>query len=242
MDELDFSRRAELTERMDEPCSYESLRDCLRGIEWVSRLTRGHRPTMEFMERLVASPTSENPDAGHPPLRVVDVGCGYGEMLRRIERWSKKRGIAVKLTGVDLNAYAVRAAREASAGSGIEWVAGDVYSCAVAGGADVVISSLVTHHLSEEEIVRFLAWMEGTAQRGWFINDLHRKPMPYRVFSAVMKFGPWHPFLRPDGLASIRRSFLAEDWERMCGAAGVDGVEIREYRPARLCVGRVKTA
>jgi SAM-dependent methyltransferase len=248
VDDLDFSRRAELTERMDGPCSYESLRDCLRGIEWVSRLTRGYRPTMEFMERVVAlsdrEPTSQNRELGHPirPLQIVDVGCGYGEMLRRSERWAEKRGIAVALTGVDLNAHAVRAAREASesAGSRIEWIAGDVYSCAAAAEADVVISSLLTHHLSETEIVEFLAWMERTARRGWFVNDLHRKPMPYRIFSAVMRFGPWHPFLRPDGLTSIRRSFVRQDWVRMCEAAGVGAVEIREYRPARLCVGRVK--
>jgi SAM-dependent methyltransferase len=234
----DFSQRAELTERMDGPCSFEELRDCLRGIERVSRLTLGYRPTIEFLGRVVdAVPARDG------PLRIVDVGCGYGEMLRRIEHWAGRRGLAVALTGVDLNPQAVRAAREATpAGSRIEWCVGDACSCAAAGEADVVISSLLTHHLKEPEIVRFLIWMERTARVGWFISDLHRMPTPHRIFGAVMRFGWWHPFTRPDGLASIRRSFLAEDWQRMCAAAGLDPstLSIREHRPARLCVERMK--
>jgi hypothetical protein len=45
-----------------------------------------------------------------------------------------------------------------------------------------------------------------------------------------------------DGPVSIRRSFVAEDWKNLCAAAEVaaEAVSIREYRPARLCVGRVK--
>jgi hypothetical protein len=68
--------------------------------------------------------------------------------------------------------------------------------------------------------------------------------VPYTIFSATMHGPWWHKFIRPDGLASIRRSFLAEDWVRMCAAAGLGAgdVEIRECRPARLCLGRVKTA
>jgi 2-polyprenyl-3-methyl-5-hydroxy-6-metoxy-1,4-benzoquinol methylase len=238
MAEQDFSRRAELGELMDGPCSYEELRDCLRDIARVNRLTLAHRPTMEWLGRVARVGRS-----GSSPLRIVDVGCGYGDMLRRVERWAARRGVAVELTGVDLNANAVRAAREATAaGSRISWVVGDVYSCAAAAQADVVISSLLTHHLSEREIVRFLGWMESTARVGWFVNDLHRRSAPYYVFRAVAAVAGWHRFVRHDGPVSIRRSFVREDWERMCGAAGLDmgAVEIREYRPARLCVGRIR--
>ncbi len=35
-------------------------------------------------------------------------------MLRRIERWSAHEGIEIRLTGVDLNPHAIRAAREFS--------------------------------------------------------------------------------------------------------------------------------
>ena len=49
-------------------------------------------------------------------------------------------------------------------------------------------------------------------------------------------------FVKNDGAVSIRRSFVVEDWQRLCAAAGLDArtVSINEYRPARLCVGRIK--
>jgi SAM-dependent methyltransferase len=237
---IDFSQRALLEEQMDGPCSYEELRQCLRDLAWVNRLTRAHRPIMQWLEE-VAHTQSER----DRPLRIVDFGCGYGDMLRRIERWAGRRGVAVELIGVDVNANAIRAAREATpASSRIVWINGDVYAGAAGGDLDVVTVSGVLHHLAEPEIIRFLQWAEQTARVGWCIVDLHRKPVPYKVFNVIMRGGWWHPYIRPDGLTSIRRSFLAEDWERMCSAAGVDAsaVEIREHKPARLCVRRLKAA
>jgi len=228
---------------MDGPCSYDELRDCLRDIAKVNRLTFAGRPTIDWLARVTERRGSDAPgphlalDLGR--LRIVDVGCGYGDTLRRIERWAGERGLDVELMGVDLNPAAVRIAREATpAGSRIEWIAGDVYSCVAE--ADLAISSLLTHHLAEEEIVRFLEWMERTARVGWFVNDLHRQAVPYYVFRAVAAVAGWHPFVRHDGPVSIRRSFVREDWRRMCAAAGLDAVTIAEWRPARLCVGRVK--
>jgi SAM-dependent methyltransferase len=244
-DPIDFSQRADLDECMDGPCSYEDLRACLRDLAVVNRLTRAHRPILRWLERLMdARLTSHERDVERPhPLRIVDFGCGYGDMLRRIEGWAARRGTAVELIGVDVNANAIRAAREATpASSRIVWFNGDVALCAEAAGADVFTVSGVMHHLTEAEIVRLIAWMEQTARVGWFIADLHRMRLPYRVFDLAMCGPWWHPYIRPDGLASIRRSFLAQDWRRMCAAAGLEAedVQICEHRPARLCVERTK--
>jgi SAM-dependent methyltransferase len=238
----DFSRRADLQdspEWMDGPCSYEDLRDCLRDLAVVNRLTGAYRPTLGWLETVVGL------DSPPGPLRIVDVGCGYGDMLRRIEIWAARRGLAVELIGVDLNPDAVRAAREATpAESRIRFIAGNVYSCAQAQGADLVVSSLLTHHLSEAEIVHLLRWMESTARRGWFVSDLHRQAVPYHFFRAVAPVSGWHRFVHHDGPVSILRSFVPEDWRRMCAAAGLsaESVNIDEWRPARLCVGRAKSA
>jgi SAM-dependent methyltransferase len=235
---LDFSRRADLIEMMDQPCSYAELRACLHDIARVNRLTFADRPTLKWLEEVVAT---------HPmsagPLRIMDVGCGYGDTLRLIHGWAAKRKIPVALTGIDLNPDAIRAAREATPRSQrIEWLVGDARTDDTAGDIDIVICSLLTHHLTDPQIVHFLRWMEQTTRRGWFINDLHRKPIPYHLFRLWARFTNWHPFVMHDGPVSIRRSFIAEDWQSLCAAAEVaaETVSIREYRPARLCVGRMK--
>jgi SAM-dependent methyltransferase len=233
---LDLSRRAELVEMMDQPCSYEELSSCLRDIARVNRLTFAERPTLSWIAELQASLPARH-------LRIVDVGCGYGETLRHIHAWADRRGALVVLTGIDRNPDAIRAAREATpTNQKIEWIVGDALSDAVSGDIDIVISSLLTHHLTDPQIVCFLQWMERTVQCGWFINDLHRKSIPYHLFRIWAKFTNWHPFVKNDGAVSIRRSFLADDWRTLCTAAGIglDAVSIREYRPARLCVGRMK--
>ena len=230
---FDFSRRAglaEYPELMDGPCGYEELRGCLRGIARVNRLTGAYRPTLRWLGGLPRQAEA---------LRVLDVGCGYGDMLREIHGWARRRGVAVELRGIDLNGDAVRAAREATVpGLGIEYVAGDAY--AFGGEVDVVVSSLLTHHLEEAEIVRFLRWMDGRARVGWFVNDLERQRVPYELFKGLARVMGWHRFVQHDGPVSILRSFRREDWVRMCGAAGVAGWEVEAWRPARLCVGRVK--
>jgi SAM-dependent methyltransferase len=240
VERLDFSERAQLEERMDGPCSYEELRRCLRDLAIVNRLTGAHLPILDYLQEV-----TQARNAPHRPLRVVDFGCGYGDMLRRIEQWAAQRGVALELVGTDVNANAIRAAREATpASSRIAWIHGDVHAGVAGGEADVVTASGVLHHLAEPEIVRFLEWAEHTARMGWIIVDLHRKPMPHSIFNALMRGPWWHPFIRCDGLASIRRAFLIEDWQRMCAAAGLcaEGIEIREHRPARLCVERRKAA
>ena len=222
---------------MDQPCSYEELRGCLHDIARVNRLTFAYRPTISWMEELVAA---------HPPvspLRVVDVGCGDGNMLRRIHAWAARREVPVALTGIDLNPDAIHAAREATPPElQIDWIVGDALSSAAIGDIDVVICSLLTHHLTDPQIVLFLQWAERATRRGWFINDLHRKAVPYHLFRLWARFTNWHPFVKNDGAVSIRRSFVADDWHSLCAAAGLDPktVSIKDYRPARLCVGRIK--
>jgi SAM-dependent methyltransferase len=235
---LDFSRRANLTELMDGPCSYEELRDCLHDIARVNRLTFAYRPTISWMDELIAAHPSHS-----GRLRVVDVGCGYGDMLRRIDRWANARGVHVELTGVDLNPDAIRAAKEATpAAQRIQWVVGDALSGDATADTDVIVSSLLTHHLADAQIVALLRWMERTARLGWFVNDLHRQPVPYHLFRLVAPILRLHPFARNDGPVSIRRSFVPNDWRRLCAAAGLapEAASIREHRPARLCVGRIK--
>ena len=237
-DAVNLSRRAapsELLEWMDEPSSYEDFRQCLVDLGQVNRLTLSYRPTLAFLDRLVATAKPQQ------PLRIIDIGSGGGDMLRCVANWAERRGVAVGLTGIDLNPYAARAAKEFTPDEyKIQWITGDAF--AYTEPVDVVLSSLFTHHLEEPEIVRFLAWSEAVARRGWFVNDLVREATPYSLFGFLAKVMRWHRFVRHDGPVSFRRSFREDDWERMVAAAGVakTSVKLARWTPGRLCVERVK--
>lgn len=235
---FDLTRRTELTELMDEPCSRDVLRGCLQDIARTNRLTFAYRPLLEWLNRL----TADLPPLA-APLRILDVGCGYGDGLRRIERWAKRRHIPVELVGLDLNPDATALAEEATnSSSRIKWITADVLAYVPPAPPHLIISSLFTHHLNEEQIVQFLRWMEEHARLGWFINDLSRAPIPYHVFRAFSRIARLHHYVQYDGPVSIARSFVADEWRSMCAAAGLDEAttEIRGFKPARLCVSRRK--
>ena len=135
---LDFSARAQLTELMDGPCSREQLRACLRDLAKVNRWLMAYRPLLGWLDSLPLQNSNE-------PLRILDVGCGYGDGLRRIERWAQERAVGAELTGIDLNMDTVVIAAEASsAASAIEWVNADVFEYSSREPIDLVVSALFT--------------------------------------------------------------------------------------------------
>ena len=232
---VDLSQRLIATELMDgADVDFATFRDTLVDLAKVNRLTLAYRPTLDFLARLAA----EGLWPVDRPLHILDVGSGYGDMLRRIARWASQRGLEVKLTGLDLNPFAERAAERAPGSAVIEFVTGDLYDHR--SGVDVAISSLFTHHLAEDELIRFLEWQESNARIGWFINDLLRHSFSYRGFAILSGLMRWHPFVRHDGPMSIARAFRPEDWSRLLALAGVRQARIEPWFPFRLCVSRVR--
>jgi SAM-dependent methyltransferase len=233
---------ADLPELMDGSCTYEEFRDCLHDLAKVNRLTRAYRPTLDFLDRVAAG--VELPR----PLRILDVGSGGGDMLRQVANWAERRGIAVELTGVDLNPYSAQAAREFGVrdpegrptASKIRWITGDVFAYVPPEKIDVVLSALFTHHLSSADVVRFLGWMEEKASVGWFVNDLRRSARAARWFRVLAVMMRWHRFVRHDGPVSLQRAFRENDWRRMLAAANVPaGAAVVESHPmSRMCVSR----
>jgi SAM-dependent methyltransferase len=237
----DFSRRApldEFPELMDGPCTHDQLRACLRDLARLNRWFLAYRTVLDWLDE-------SQLQSGAETIRILDVACGYGDTLRRIEQWAAGREVRVELTGLDLSVDAVAIAAEASGGtSRIRWIAGDVFAYAPAEPPHLVITSQFTHHLADEDVVRFVRWMERNALMGWFVHDLSRARVPYQLLRWFTRLARLHPFVQNDGPVSIARAFVEEDWRRLCGAAGLAAGEytILSYKPARLCVSRRRTA
>jgi len=181
----------------------DEFRACLVDLERVNFWTMTYRPTMALFDGLA--------DRGllprDRPLVVMDIGSGYGGMLRKIDAWAQKRGVAVDLTGIDLNPWSAASAAEATApGRPIHWVTENLFDYAPVRPIDLIVSSQFTHHLDDALLVRFIRWMEQTARLGWFVSDLHRHPIPYHFFKIWSGLAGWHRFVQHDGPISHDRS------------------------------------
>jgi len=192
----------------------------------VNAITMAARPTLDFLARGSKGMTS---------FRLLDVGFGDGDMLRRIARWAKKRGIAAELVGVDLNPRSELAARAHTPDDlAIRYVTGD-YADHAGEGWDFIISSLVAHHMTHPELIAFLRFMAAEARRGWLINDLHRHGFPHWGFPILARIAGWHPIVRHDGTLSIARAYRPGEWPPILTEAGVSARVYRAF-PFRLCV------
>jgi 2-polyprenyl-3-methyl-5-hydroxy-6-metoxy-1,4-benzoquinol methylase len=225
--------RSRQDEQMDapdlDPAVYEKV---LHDLARVNRATFTAWPTLAFLNRAIG---------GAKRFRLIDVGFGDGDVLRAVARWARKRGIAAELVGVDLNEKSVKAARDATpADMAIDYRAGDYAD--QAGPWDFVVSSQVTHHMTDPQLLAFLRYMEAEARIGWLICDLHRLQFSYWGFPLLARLLMVHRIVREDGQLSIARSFRKGDWEVYLREAGISPDQVRIVRrfASRLCVERVR--
>lgn len=230
-----LEQRSHETELMDQGgLSFAEFHHCLQSLETINQLTLAYRPTLRWLRPWLQCPE---------PLTILDAGSGGGDMLRRIEKTAAKtRGSAsTKLIGVDLNPWSRQSAERSSPGSGASFVTADVFAFEPDHPVDLVISSLFTHHLTDHQLVDFLKWMHGRARRGWFINDLHRHPVPYHFIRYATAALSRNRLVRNDAAVSVARAFSVADWRRLLALAGLDQhVRIQWFFPFRLCLSCVK--
>ena len=227
-----LAKRSKADEQMDAAdLSPETYAAILGDLATANMLTMAARPTLAFLDR-IARPGQN--------LKILDVGYGHGDMLRRIARWSERRGVVCELVGIDLNPRSEAIAREATPlDMPITYRTGD-YAELAGEQWHAVISSLVAHHMSHDQLVDFLRFMEREAERGWLVNDLHRHRLAYMGFPLLARAMGWHRIVREDGTLSIARSFRPDEWQAILGEAGIEGVELRRWFPFRLCASRVR--
>lgn len=229
------TRRIE-EEMMDDPALDPAIyTQVLHDLAKVNRITLAHRPTLAFLERAVGNRTS---------FRLLDVGFGDGDMLRQIAKWAARKGIAAELVGVDLNEKSVAAARSVTPDDmPITYLTGDYTDLTQVDGNegfDCIISSLVAHHMTRDQLKEFLGFMNREASAGWIVNDLHRHRFAYFGWPLLAGLMRWHPIVKHDGRLSIARSYRPHEWPGLLVEAGAGGARIYRAFPFRLCVEAVR--
>ncbi|HET7848489.1 MAG TPA: methyltransferase domain-containing protein [Pseudolabrys sp.] len=233
---FDAARRSAQIEILDRPIGTGDLARILRDLARFNGAMMGHRPIIRWLNRATANvPTDRT-------LTFLDVGCGYGDLLRAVRRWARRKGRPMRLIGIDLSPQVIEIAQRATdAADEIEYRAANVLDFDPAVPIDFVATSLVTHHLSDDMITRFLRWMESTARRGWFIYDLQRSAVPFYFIALAGFLMRLHPVVVYDGRISVARSLTRSEWEGLIAKAAIPraAVKIRWFM-FRFAIGRLR--
>ena len=231
---MSLKARAIAEELMDAPDLDPAVYAAVVGdLARVNVVTMAARPTLNFLARALKNRERRT-------FRLLDVGFGDGDMLRRIARWAARRGHEIELVGVDLNPRSELAARaHTPSGMAIRWITGD-YADLAGEPWDFVISSLVAHHMTPAQLGDFLRFMDRHAAVGWLVNDLHRHRFAHAGFPLLARLFGWHRIVRLDGTLSIARSYRPAEWPPILREAGVAGARVTRALPFRLCVEKLR--
>ncbi|MBK0419933.1 methyltransferase domain-containing protein [Leucobacter sp. CSA1] len=200
------SRDEHLAELMDDPeCDPVRLRRTLQRFGAVNRLVSG----WDGVYRSTLRPALASVEGR---VRLLDIGCGAGDVLRRLVRLARRDGFAVEGVGIDPDPRALAVAEEASAAGGVTYRKAYAHELVAAGERfDVVVSNHLLHHLGSSELDGLLADSEALAARLCVHSDIERSAVAYAAFAVgITPLAPGS-FLRTDGLRSIRRSYTREE-------------------------------
>ncbi|SOC88443.1 Methyltransferase domain-containing protein [Curtobacterium sp. 314Chir4.1] len=194
------TRALDLTELMDDPdCDPRALARTFRRFALVNALVSGWRAAW----RTHVAPALPANGRG----RILDLGCGGGDLARALVRWAAADGFEVEVVGADPDARAIDAAQR-STPRGVTFRQQSSQELVAAGERfDVVVSNHVLHHLGDEERHGFLADSESLAGSRSLHSDIRRSTEAYRLYAIGSALVAAGTFVRVDGLRSIRRSF-----------------------------------
>jgi 2-polyprenyl-3-methyl-5-hydroxy-6-metoxy-1,4-benzoquinol methylase len=205
---IDTTYRSTAPEIMDDfAMEGEILRDALDKIASINQLLGGNKVTLDGVKLLL----KEQPK--REPVRITDIGCGNGDMLRALADYATRNNLNFILTGIDANDFTVRHARGlSSAYPNISYDNTDIFDAQnPLKECDIMLCTLTLHHFKDDEIIILLQRFRESARLGFVINDLHRSALAYYLFRALCFVFRLNYMSREDGLVSILRGFKKAD-------------------------------
>lgn len=194
-------RHTELAEMMDDAsCDPVRLRRTINRFAAVNRIVSGwdaiyHSRLRSLLRRL------------ERPVRTLDIGCGGGDILRRLERLARRDGVATEALGIDPDPRAIAVANRTRTSNNISYRVAHSSALVRAGERfDIVISNHLLHHLDASQFRSVISDCERLTMLACLHSDIARSRVAYATYSlASLPLSPGS-FLRVDGLRSIRRS------------------------------------
>jgi 2-polyprenyl-3-methyl-5-hydroxy-6-metoxy-1,4-benzoquinol methylase len=213
---ISLKQRSAEVEIMDDlDCHGEVVDQTLRELEVINRLLGGDYVTIDGIEKLI--------DGNLGEFKIGDCGCGGGDLAIKIIKWGRKKGLRLKVEGIDANPHIVEFAKKnCSVFPEITFETMDVFSNEFARKKyDILTATLFVHHFDNDQLVRLFSSMLRQATLGVVINDIHRHQLSYHSIKWLTKFFSRSAMVKFDAPLSVRRAFRKRELIAILERAGI---------------------
>jgi ubiquinone/menaquinone biosynthesis C-methylase UbiE len=153
-------------------------------------------------------------------LSVLDVGTGSAEILLDLVRWAARSGVTLQPVGLDTHADILSVARERA--PRLPLVRADMRALPLrSGSVDLVLATLVLHHVPDDAQVCALKELARVARRAVIVAELERHHIHW-LGAKLLAATIWRsPLTRHDAPLSVARGFTPRELETLAREAGV---------------------
>jgi 2-polyprenyl-3-methyl-5-hydroxy-6-metoxy-1,4-benzoquinol methylase len=231
---MDLSKRSyqkELLDRDDIP--FGDIERNMQELNFINTWLGGHAITVGGLKQLLGPMRGRGVSPSADPqssltVSICEIGAGGGDNLAALSRYCQRKGIRVRLTGIDINPHCITVARKRFAGRDAHFLLSDYRRVSFGSEKpDIIFSSLFCHHFTDDELVSMLDWMKENSGMGFFINDLQRNIVAWHAIRLLTGWFSRSRLVKNDAPLSVLRGFTRSEWEGILRRAGMRNYSLR---------------
>lgn len=223
-----FTKRSQKKELLDMGSDYytqDEYVECLKKLFLVNKLLGFFHSTKKILKKF-----SEKSS-------LLDIGCGGGLFLLHLS----KKFPQMRMLGIDISAEAIKDAEQSlklwhktHLGTYVSFKLQEQPQLNISENSyDIILTTLVCHHLSDDDLIIFLQQMYIAASKTVIINDLHRHWLAYYLYGLISPILFRNRLITHDGLISIQRGFTRIEWKVLLKRAGIHKYTLKWCFPFR---------
>ena len=199
-----FKERSQQKELLDEDeIPVKDLFQNLRELDFINFWLGGYNISFSALKKVIKRGRN---------YKLVDIGCGGGDTLKRIDHWDKKNKNQLNLIGIDLKPVCIQYAETNLHNPDIRFICDDYRNVFQhVEGVDIIHACLFCHHLTEVQLVDLIKFARQN-QAVLVINDLERNPLAYYSIKILTQLFSKSYLVKNDAPLSVLRGFKKKEW------------------------------
>ena len=210
------SLKKELLDADDIPTA--DLYQNLKELDRINALLGGYDITFSALKKVI------QPGKAYT---LIDIGCGGGDTLKRIQQWQLREKLKLELIGIDLKPVCIEYATRNKPRPDIQFICDDYRNMFHhLPQIDIIHACLFCHHLDERQLIELIQFALDK-NKVLIINDLERNGFAYWSIKILTAIFSKSYLVKNDAPLSVARGFVKKEWLDIINKAGAKHFSVK---------------